>query len=355
MLRIHFTREDLARTRVAATIGVAAEVYYSLELLRDQRELPHFRAWRSAVAGRMGADTRPLTSLVPVRGPGLDLLALMGDVPSLDHAVDNLLRAPVSRLRREFEGLDFHPGHRSWAGRVAEGDREARRELAGAVRACHRVTVEPYWQRGRSDLVALSTRCADLMVEGGIDLLLRSIGAPLVRWRPPVLEAPYPRRVEVRLQGRGLIITPTVFSKRPVSFLWDPLDTAQPPRLTVPALRGPLAGAGPAEAEGAAVRDLGPLLGRTRAAALHVTAQGCTTSELARRLGVTAAAASQHATVLRNAGLITTSRRGGSVLHRVTPLGLALLRTGALPETGSAEGDGEGDGGGAAPTVPAPL
>ncbi|XMN04692.1 ArsR/SmtB family transcription factor [Streptomyces griseobrunneus] len=61
-----------------------------------------------------------------------------------------------------------------------------------------------------------------------------------------------------------------------------------------------------------------------------MTAEGCTTSELARRLNVTAAAASQHATVLRNSDLITTSRRGGSVLHHITPLGLALLRTGAL-------------------------
>ncbi|MBT2452927.1 winged helix-turn-helix transcriptional regulator [Streptomyces sp. ISL-43] len=331
MLRIHFTAEDLARTRVAATIGVAAETYYSLELLRGSRD-PHFRSWRSAVAGRMGADTRPLTSLLPVRGPGLDLLALMGEVPSLDHAVDNLLHVPTSRLRREFEGLDFHPGHLPWARRVSEGDSDARQELAEAVRACHRLTVEPYWHGVRSELVALSTRYANLMLEGGIDLLLRSLCAPLVRWRPPVLEAPYPRRTEVRLQGRGLIITPRVFSTRAVSFLWDPLDTAQPPRLTVPALRGPLTGVGLVEPAGSSDQSLESLLGRTRAAALRVTAEGCTTTELARRLNVSAAAASQHATVLRNTDLITTSRRGGSVLHLITPLGLALLKTGTTTE-----------------------
>ncbi|MFJ4279460.1 transcriptional regulator [Streptomyces massasporeus] len=332
MLRIHFTTEDLARTRVAATVGVAAEVYYSLELLREKRDLPHFRGWRSAVTGRMGPATRPLTSLIPSRGPGLDLLALMGDVPSVDHAVDNLLHAPVSRLRREFRGLDFHPGHLPWARRVSEGDREARQELAQAVRACHRLTVEPFWQEGRSELVAFTTRCASLMLEGGTDLLLRSVCAPLVRWRPPVLEAPYPRPVEVHLRGRGLLITPTIFAKQPVSFLWDPLDTAQPPRLTVPALRQALTGGGPAEPDGFTLRNLESLMGRTRAAALRLTAEGCTTTELARRLNVTAAAASQHATALRNTDLITTSRRGGSVLHLITPLGLALLRTGSLKE-----------------------
>ncbi|MFE3249188.1 ArsR/SmtB family transcription factor [Streptomyces sp. NPDC059209] len=329
MLRIHFTGEDLARTRVAATIGAAAETYYSLELLRGPRDDTRFGSWRSAVAGRMSADTRPLTSLLPLRGPGLDLLALMGEAPSLEHAVDNLLHVPVSQLRREFEGVEFRPGHLPWARRVAEGDREARRELAEAVRACHRLAVEPYWHTGRTDLVALSSRCAGLVLEGGVDLLLRSLCPPLVRWRPPVLEAPYPRRTEVHLRGRGLIITPTVFSPRAVSLLWDPHDAAQPPRLTVPALREPLAGAVEAGPDTSPGRNVEALLGRTRAAALRITAEGATTTEMARRLDVSAAAASQHATVLRHAGLISTSRRGRAVLHVVTPLGLALLRAGS--------------------------
>ncbi|MFJ7083297.1 hypothetical protein ACIQU8_08725 [Streptomyces griseus] len=53
MLRIHFTAEDLARTRVAATIGAAAETYYSLEVLRERQDVSFFRQWRSEAAGRM--------------------------------------------------------------------------------------------------------------------------------------------------------------------------------------------------------------------------------------------------------------------------------------------------------------
>ncbi|WP_405922213.1 winged helix-turn-helix domain-containing protein [Streptomyces sp. NBC_00122] len=56
-----------------------------------------------------------------------------------------------------------------------------------------------------------------------------------------------------------------------------------------------------------------------------MAAEGCSTTELARRLNVSVAAASQHATVLRNANLITTSRRGKSVVHTITPLGAELL------------------------------
>ena len=67
------------------------------------------------------------------------------------------------------------------------------------------------------------------------------------------------------------------------------------------------------------------LLGRTRAATLRATAGGCSTTELARRVGISPAGASQHATVLRKAGLIDTRRNGLSVVHDLTPTGRALL------------------------------
>ncbi|MFG2311523.1 winged helix-turn-helix domain-containing protein [Streptomyces sp. NPDC048566] len=46
---------------------------------------------------------------------------------------------------------------------------------------------------------------------------------------------------------------------------------------------------------------------------------------LADRAGVSAATASEHAGVLRAAGLITTVRDGSRVVHALTPLGEALL------------------------------
>ena len=52
---------------------------------------------------------------------------------------------------------------------------------------------------------------------------------------------------------------------------------------------------------------------------------GCTTGEVARRLNISAAAASQHTTVLRNAGLLVSQRDRNTVLHTLTPLGRAML------------------------------
>jgi DNA-binding transcriptional ArsR family regulator len=72
------------------------------------------------------------------------------------------------------------------------------------------------------------------------------------------------------------------------------------------------------------------LLGRTRYAVLDAVAEGCGTGELARRVGISCPVTSQHATVLRQAGLITTQRTGRSVAHALTALGSALLAGGPV-------------------------
>jgi DNA-binding transcriptional ArsR family regulator len=72
-------------------------------------------------------------------------------------------------------------------------------------------------------------------------------------------------------------------------------------------------------------RELATLFGTTRAAVLAAARGGATTTELAERLHVNASSISRHTTALRGAGLITTRRRGASVLHTVSPLGTALL------------------------------
>ena len=52
------------------------------------------------------------------------------------------------------------------------------------------------------------------------------------------------------------------------------------------------------------------------------------TSDLARRLGASAAGVNEHLGVLRRAGLVRTARDGRRVLYSRTPTGDALLRRG---------------------------
>ena len=75
------------------------------------------------------------------------------------------------------------------------------------------------------------------------------------------------------------------------------------------------------------------LLGRTRAAVLRSLDGGTTTSELAGRLGISVSGASQHASALREAGLVSSRRDRNRMLHSVTDLGDQLVEIGksALP------------------------
>ena len=135
------------------------------------------------------------------------------------------------------------------------------------------------------------------------------------------------------LRGSGLIVAASAFlSPYPVLVI-DPLNGGGPPTLLYPAVRD-LGEACDLWREPRDLRTLGGLLGRTRSAALDSIADGCGTGELARRLQISPAAASQHATVLRRAGLITTQRTGRSVAHALTALGSALLTGGPVAGAG---------------------
>nr|WP_245805343.1 helix-turn-helix domain-containing protein [Amycolatopsis australiensis] len=67
------------------------------------------------------------------------------------------------------------------------------------------------------------------------------------------------------------------------------------------------------------------MLGRARAGLLEALRSPATTTELARALGVTPSAVSQHLRVLREAGLAERERSGRHVVHGITALGTSLL------------------------------
>jgi DNA-binding transcriptional ArsR family regulator len=76
------------------------------------------------------------------------------------------------------------------------------------------------------------------------------------------------------------------------------------------------------------------LLGAPRVRLLSALRSPATTTALARRLGVTPSAVSQHLAVLHRGGLVDKRRSGRVVLYQTTALGLALLR-GGLASSGA--------------------
>jgi DNA-binding transcriptional ArsR family regulator len=327
VLRIHFTADDLARVRMAARPDVLWETVLSFHRLRDRRGATVFGEWRSETRVRLNGETRLLAALVPPRGYFPDFLTPPEAREGLDAGLEALRATAPGRLHTELAlvvarrgSVPVLPGRLA---ALAEGRTEQLDRLIGVLRSYYRAAVEPYWPHLQARVEADRAVRGRALLDGGAEELLASL-PPVLRWRPPVLEADYPVDRELRLEGRGLLLQPSFFCRgTPVVYR----DPTLPPVLVYPVAHA----CEPAFGESYGP-SLGKLVGHTRSAVLQAIRNGGTTSELARRAGVSLASASQHAAVLREAGLVVTLRHGNAVLHTLTPLGAALLRAGAAAE-----------------------
>ncbi len=327
--RIHFTAEDLERIQVSPTLGPLAETVMALSLLRcPWRSLGTFSEWRGQVSGKITAQMKALTCLIPPGTTGVDLGTLTGEAPTIEQGVQALLAVPTENLLTEMEVTDRW--HRlpaaAWA--AVEADGKARRELAAATQAAYETLVEPYWIRIHARLRADQVARSRTLAYEGPDRLLASLQGRWIRWRPPVLEVLMYSRLEMHLDGRGLALVPSVFVGQHPMLTWDASDPLAMPRLILPAVGDQDGHDYLWDGRRNAGAALAALVGRNRAAVLSAVADGCTTTELACRIGISPAAVSQHASVLRDAGLISTCRQGSAVLHVLTPLGSELLQAG---------------------------
>jgi DNA-binding transcriptional ArsR family regulator len=266
----------------------------------------------------------PLTALIPPDCRGVDLPTLVGETATIEQGLQALLTVPREHLLVEMEYIDRRNRLSPLAWAMAEAG--GRPELAEATQVAYRELVQPFWPRIRARLHAEQAARRRTLADGGPGALLASLQGPRIRWRPPVLEILMPGTVEMELGGRGIALVPSVFVGREPSLHENPNHEDETPRLILPAEDARSARLwAPSRSRGSA---LAALVGRNRAAVLQSVADGCTTTELARRVGISLAAASQHASVLRGAGLIATRRQGSAVLHVLTPLGADLLQAG---------------------------
>ncbi|QLH21657.1 helix-turn-helix transcriptional regulator [Streptomyces sp. Rer75] len=344
MLRVHFSELDLARLRMAIRPDALWETVLSFHRLRENRAETVYGEWRSEARNRLNGEGRLLAPLIPSRGYFPDFLTPAEGVIGCDAAMDALHATPAERLHAEIERLPSARALPGWIRGLAQGERRPLDRLVTVLRSYHEAAVAPYWPHIQARIEADRAARGRAMLDGGADGLLSSL-PPTMRWRAPVLEVDYPVDRDLELRGRGLLLLPSFFCRRtPVTYLNPELT----PVLVYPVEHArsgtpphPRAGVAPAVAAPAApggqTRVLGKLVGHTRSAVLLEVGGGCTTSELARRVGVSLASASQHASVLREAGLVHTLRQGGAVLHTLTPLGAALLRGGgpAAPPRGA--------------------
>ncbi|MET8828967.1 winged helix-turn-helix domain-containing protein [Streptomyces sp. NPDC004610] len=325
MLRVHFTAADLARTRMCRTSDPLWDIAISLHRLQTRQGRWAHADWHRTTReqlrekGLERAVRRVLLPLYPRAAYFPDFLTPFAATEGLDAGLEAVLAAPEGRVREEIGRLDDVVGAPDWAGRL--GERAAREDLVRLLRAYHEVAVAPYADRVHARVEAERSLRARALLDGGAEGMLAGLG-PWARWERPVLHVEYQPSVDrdLWLGGRGLLLVPSYFLlQRPLSFA----DPGLPPVLVYP-----LVHEAPARSRSAA--PLAALVGTARAGVLHAVRHGATTGEIARAAGVSLSAASRHATVLRDAGLITSVRHGAAVLHTLTPTGAALLRSASV-------------------------
>ncbi|GAB2731698.1 hypothetical protein GCM10010442_61520 [Kitasatospora kifunensis] len=274
-----------------STLGPVVESAFALKQFGRQGSAS-FHGWRKGVREQLGTRVAEVEQLAD------------------RYAADELL--PLLKL---------HSGGNPELG----GDERARQQARATLFEFCQVAVLPHWRQTRGHLASVRDASGRIGIANGMHALLDNLH-PSLNWKPPVLEVAGEPDRDVHLNGRGLVLCPSLFLGGKACMVLDDLQ-----EIGVPVLVFSVPVDAATESEfwgqyGGGEQALGALVGHTRAAALQMLSESCTTGELSQRLNISLAGASKHATVLRKAGLVTTARKRNTALHSLTPLGVALLR-----------------------------
>lgn len=324
MLDLEFTAGDLAYTRFA--VSPLWEAIASLRVLAFPGDHALHHPWLDSVRPRLAAarlDLSPVLRLVTHKSIAAYICPPpVTPTPDLELELTGLRGQPVDLIFSDLDLLGI-PRYRNPAAAVDL--------VARTIGAYWQVALAPYWPRIKTILDTDIRYRAQLLAAGGARRLFADLD-PRVSWADQRLALGLRHRSgTVPLDGRGLLLTPSVFAWPRIFALtapgWQPL------------LRYPARGAGTAwERTGHAAPDaLAGVLGRSRALLLRLLDEPATTSDLAEPAAITPGGVSQHLTALRDAGLVSAHRIGRHVLYARTETAEALLGAAATdPQPGPA-------------------
>lgn len=318
MIELRLSVGDLANTRFA--LSPLWEVTASIRVLKAPGEHLLHRRWVAAARARLrGADLGLLFDLVPVPTRGLPAFLAPPPATSVPEFATELAAIRSLGADRVESGLDMLPSTpaiEAFRSDLVEG----MERLVAAIGVYWDAALAPWWPRIRAlceqDLLYRSR----VLAEGGAQRLFAGLG-PQIGWDSAgVLRIDSPLfDIAEDGGGRGLLLVPTVFGgERIFSVVAEPWQ---------PTIRYPPRGLGllwsPPASEAAA--GLAGVVGATRAAILAALSEPASTSDLARRCGISAGGASQQLGLLLGAGLVQRHRVGRRVLYARTLAAESLL------------------------------
>ncbi|MGC4769573.1 MarR family transcriptional regulator [Micromonospora sp. DT44] len=323
MSELRFSLADVAGVRLAVSPAnetvmsmwaLASPVYHAVHLPWIDRARVTIR--RPEVAARV----RPLVELArprcwlpdfltPAARPNVEMAEQLDQIAATPPAVviqDLLATTPRRPLSPFGQALLADP-------------RGLLPQLVDAVRVWYDEAIAPDWSRMRALLDADVAYRAAQLAESGAGRFFEQLH-PSLRWLGDRVVSDDPFGRDFDLRDRGLALNPTVFSERRV--LWNLLEDSLP------------VGAYPVRAVGTLWETAVPppgdplarVVGSGRAALLYLLDTASTTTDLARRTGMSAGNVSAHLTALHAAGLVDRARQGRHVLYRNTDAAAVLLR-----------------------------
>nr|WP_033220250.1 DUF5937 family protein [Kitasatospora phosalacinea] len=320
-----FPAGDVARIRFA--VSPMWQLTTGYRLSASGAADPVHRRWLAQVrprAAAAGLDRGWLAELVPP-GAGYvpDFLnpAPAGPAPALDEELAAIAATPADRIRADLDHLRHHLGGAGPKARALHADPAARLpQLLREIETHWELAFAPYWPRIRALLEADVFHRARQAARHGTGHLLNTLH-PQVSWDGSGLHLARRARTLARhAAGGGLLLVPTAFKGPGLSTRISPPD---PPQL---AYRARGAGRLWEPRTTAATEALAAVLGRARTRLLAELDTPASTTELARRTGLSAAHVSQNLTALREAGFVTSHRAGRTVLYARTEVAETVLR-----------------------------
>ena len=314
MLRYVLRGSDVGDVRFG--LSPLCELGLSLRAVRDPARYPLQLPWlRQTQAARTALDHAALDALIDDRLWTPDFLNPRPASP-LTRLDDEL--ATLSRIRTTTFLGDLEAVHGRIPAVFAGDPRAAVRRVVTALRGLWDAAFAPYWPRMRAVLEADIVYRGRQIAQSGLGAMLNGLTST-VRFDGGVIEVALRDPAE-RVQaagGQGVTLVPTMFTARASA----PVGDAAPLILYPARGQGAMWEPQPVATSAALVG----ILGRVRAELLTVLSEPASSTELGVRFGVTTSAVGQHLRALRDAGLVSSTRYGRSVLYLRSDLGAALV------------------------------
>ncbi|MEJ3405546.1 helix-turn-helix domain-containing protein [Rathayibacter sp. YIM 133350] len=314
MLRYQLSESDVGGVRFG--VSPLCELGLSLRAIREPSAFPLQLPWlRRTEEARSALDLRTLMALIDDRLWTPDFLNPRPASPltRIDDEFAQLARTPAEVVERDLVAV--HGRIPEQLGSTAE---EALRNTLRALERLWESCFEPYWPRMRSVLEADIVYRGRALAQGGLSTMLNEI-APSVSFSAGVVSVQMrdPRDRSYPTDGAGLTLVPTMFTRRASA----PVGSGPPMIMYTARGQGALWETERVANPGA----LANVLGEVRASLLTALAEPASSTELGVRFDVSTSAVNQHLRALRDAGLLSSTRYGRSVLYVRSELGEALL------------------------------